>query len=266
MSRIRIGLLSLLAVFAFSAVAAAAAQAEVPTYSYKGAELSGKLEIKSKSGVSRLWVSALKQVIVCTADTDTGWINQVSGEAGTNEKVTVTYTGCKLYEAKWNATTKLWEVGSAYSACTVNGPSTEPAGTIKTKELKSRLAYWPPGPESIVVDHFEPEAGEVFVTIVISGCALDGTYEVKGSVIGQVTPINKEEKVLTLTFAVTKTVEKEVTQSPEEYQLEENPTNCTEVKPRVKDTLKFGPYAAAIESIDEVELVNGKAFDVSSKC
>ena len=133
-------ILSLLAAFAFSAVAAGAAQAKVPKYWYKGAELSGKLAIKSTSGESKLWVTELGVVIVCTADTDTGEI--VGGSPGTNAKVTVTYTGCKLYKAEWNGTE--WVVGPELSACAVKSPAGEPAGTIVTKELRSKLAYWPP--------------------------------------------------------------------------------------------------------------------------
>jgi hypothetical protein len=252
MSRIRIGLLSLLAVFAFSAVAAGAAQAVVPTYSF-----SGSGAIKSKSGVSRLWVTKLGTVIVCTASTDTGKI--VAG-AGTNEKVTVTYTGCKLYAAEWNGSE--WVVGSALSLCKVNGPLGEPAETIKTSELKSKLAYAPNS--KTVVDYFEPEAGPVFVNINIegTGCLLDkvGGYNVEGSVVGEVTPINTSSKVGTITFAVTKNVAAGVTQHFEGYQLE-----C-KTEPTVPDTLTLGKNPAAIESGDEVELKSENAFEVKSTC
>lgn len=144
MSRIRIGLLSLLAAFALSAVAAGAAQAEVPTYWYKGtgAELNGNLAIKSTSGISRLWVTKLGIVIRCEKDKDTGEISQAPGAAGTNKNVTVTYTGCELRAAEWNGSE--WVEGAALSLCTVRGPAGEPVGTIKTNVLKSTLAYRPP--------------------------------------------------------------------------------------------------------------------------
>ena len=135
-NRVKHLLVAMLAVFAFSAVAAAAAQAKVPTYWYKGAELNKELAITSTEGTARLWVTGLKIVIVCTAATDTGKIYQEAGLAGKNKEVRVTFTGCKLYNAVLNATTKMWEVGTVLSTCSVSSDYFE--GGVKKNRQPER--------------------------------------------------------------------------------------------------------------------------------
>lgn len=64
----------------------------------------------------------------------------------------------------------------------------EPAGCkvkspIKTKELTSELVDHAGNEHAY--DKFFPETGEVFATVTIEGCAIAGSYNVKGKVYGE---------------------------------------------------------------------------------
>jgi len=239
-------LVCLLAVFALSAVTAAGAQAVSWHVNSNPIGSSGKFAFKSTSGVSRLWVTSLKLVIVCKKDKDAGTL-----EFGGKDKVTVTYEECGLYEAVWNATTKEWEVGTQYTACKVPN--------IVVEKIVSQLTW---GPGGILVNDFKPETGTLFVTITVEGasCALAKKYPVEGTVIAKFPPaqINKEAVTGEQIFQVERKAAAGVTQIPTEYFATK--TEGEENKGGKIDTLTFGSKAAALESVDTVELESKEVF------
>jgi hypothetical protein len=267
--RTRTIILSLLAVFAFSAVAAAAAQAR-PAWTVHGAELKAgeKANVLSENASNeldgfipkQLTVPATGLIIVCGRETDTGEL--IGGATGTVAKVVVKYTGCEVYSTKgeekhevsrppFNPTEKL-------SACSVKGEG-EAIGTITTKALKGTLAYWPGTGKAEVVNTFEPEAGS-FVTIEVTGtsCAVKTTAAVTGSVIGLVETPYEEKLVNPLVFTYTPEVVtgklNKCTQAPTEYE--------TESGAKIADTLKFGTAEACYYDEDWVTLAAGGRFGV----
>jgi hypothetical protein len=166
-TRIRLILMSLLAVFAVGAVASASASATVCEPLDKEGEwtwCSAAKEITSPvegtSGVSKLEseVGGKKLTIECTADTFKGTLedpepSKLDGASSGEIK----FTGCSV-------------VGVA--KCTVHEP-------IEFK-FKDQLINKPPTkPE----DEFKPNEGETFVEIKIEGaeCAIKGTLKVKGT-------------------------------------------------------------------------------------
>ena len=109
-TRIRVLLVSMIAMLAIGAVAAGSAQAIRPTWDKGGAALAvgAKLPIKDSSWRSRLWFNAAGFVIQCEKDTSKGTIDNVENEAHEIEGVdtgSVTYEGCQVWT--------LHEIGAA---------------------------------------------------------------------------------------------------------------------------------------------------------
>jgi len=148
MSRLKAVLLSLVAVFAFSAVAAASASAH--SYWVSGTELleGEKREVEGTSGTSLLVAAEL--TVICTRDVFTGTI-----KGGGDSTATVKFTECSV---------------EAAPRCAVTEPIEFNVGDHLTSF------------EEKIGDAFEPEAGGTFVTIKVTGgeCSLAGKYEVKG--------------------------------------------------------------------------------------
>ncbi len=189
MSRIRIGLLSLLAVLAFSAVAAASASAdefvickkEGPGHKYETAKKCAegvtpptgewervpiaageKVPVEGTSKVSILEgeVLTVKVIIECQKDTFTGEL-----EAEGKNKGKVTFTECAVINPETHKPVK---------HCSVHEP-------IEFSFLSKLLS---PG------DEFKPAvAGTPFVAITIEGseCVIKGTYNVEGTCTGEIT-------------------------------------------------------------------------------
>jgi len=139
--------LALLALFAFSAVATAAAQAvEAPFYSIKEGKRLGAGETKeiTVKAAETFKLSATGKVITCTAVKANGGseiIGSAKEEPGTSKEVLV------------------------FSGCTVEGNGAKCAvenGEITTNPVKNELAEV--GKKSLVT-FFAPETGAVFTTI-----------------------------------------------------------------------------------------------------
>jgi hypothetical protein len=165
-NRLRVLLVSLLAVFAVSAVASASASAH-PAWTVNGVrQIGGGTEtITSKGGVFKLTAPGLV-TLECTAETDSGTVTFTEpGEDAAN----ITFTGCKV-------------VGNA--ACVVTDAEYKVPGSITVSVVVSQLV---PG----IYDVFSPPTtkGETFVEITLTSCgALNKTYEVKGKTCGAVGP------------------------------------------------------------------------------
>jgi hypothetical protein len=198
---------ALLALFAFSAVAASTASATLrPTWwvctkeagvkEFKTAdcaapeetgglwhekELAGTLQIDVKSGHTVLYEKGTEAVL-CLKDEATGEIENsvVGGEkVGLNKKVLVKFLECKYVPEP---------------SCLLNGAEADKA-TIETRALDSILGYKDTVAETVVVDIFLPEVGEEFAPVETSAspghiCTHTGKVTVKGSVIGLVLPQN----------------------------------------------------------------------------
>lgn len=273
-------LLSLAAVVALSAVAAASASAK-PAWLVHGAELKAgeKAGVESENASNeedgfvpkQLAVPALAIAIVCSRESDTGEI--FGGEPGT-DKVTAKFTGCKVFSNEGTEEKKPSRPPFNYTkeltACSVKGGGGV-AGEIIVKS-RSTLAYkvgTAGTTRPIVVEVFAPEAeGGAFAVIEITGasCAPKGEYEVKGSAISLVetqkpTGEKPYEEVLvnTLNFTYVPTVTSgKVTackQEPTEYE--------TAAKEKVVDTLLFGTHPACFYDVDWVTLAAGGKWGVS---
>jgi hypothetical protein len=86
-----------------------------------------------------------------------------------------------------------------FSGLTVDKPSPTCAveSPIKTKQLKSELVD---NGSANAYDKFFPAEGEVFATLKISGCAVAGSYNVKGTVYGKGNTWSTEVASQPLTF------------------------------------------------------------------
>jgi hypothetical protein len=188
-------LLSLLAVFAISAVAAASASAheflvcqeagtekytehlcsaksETGKWSFAAIAAGKSFEVEGTSGVSKLegTVAAQKVSIECSAD-----VAKVTLEPAGATKGTITFSGCKISSVTKGKKTLL--------KCVVNSVG-EAAEKIKFPFLDLLVTGKGGGPE----DEFKPAvAGEPLVTIETSGaeCALVAKTAVKGTTICQ---------------------------------------------------------------------------------
>ncbi len=208
MSRLRLLGLALIAVFAMSVVAASAASAAAPEFFHctKVAKGTGTYptkkacEKKEKAGEEpKEWIiekvaagekikftdasgegilSAAGIVVTCTADSSTGEING----AKTVGNVFVSFTGCTAKNGE--------------TECSVHSTG-QPAGTIDTNELAGEL-----GP--VALAESKTEVGLDLEAVSGNFVTLEGTCvpttEVTGSVIGEVTPVEKLQKTGKLVY------------------------------------------------------------------
>jgi hypothetical protein len=235
-SKGRIVLAVFVAVIASSAVVAGAAQAE-PTYHHEGAAITKAFNVRYSSGKwTRMWVTSDLAMIRCENVSGTGTIT-TKGE-GTAE---LAYTGCKIVEAKENATTKQWEEGEIFTTCSVKSAGAE-AGELKVKSLKSKLVYRP-GNETELLALLEAET-QPWVATEITGasCSLKGTVKIEGAVLSSV--VANEEAIKGSTPFET-TNKGTIKQRFRKYEL-----NGAEAEAELTFNAKSMPY----ESTEQVEL------------
>jgi len=163
MTRIKTIGLALLAVFAFSAIAATAAQAEeAPYWSIEGTRLAaGKtFEILAKANGNQTLTASTGQVITCTAFSlkpGAVLLGSNAGEPGKSDE-TIKYTGCT--------------VSGNGTSCAVEN------GTVETKPLTNELAY-ASNKKSLVVE-FVPVTGKVLAEFKFTGTCTLTTTKVTG--------------------------------------------------------------------------------------
>jgi hypothetical protein len=152
----RVILLSLVAMFAMSAVAATAS-ASAAEWRVGGSPLVGEKEL---------------------TETTTKVANAVLTVEGVN--VTVTCTGLLAQKTKIVAKTTMTAKDLQFTGCTANN-NCEVTTTITTKELTATVATV--GTEATELT-IKPKSGETFANLVFSGtkCGLAGTQPVKGKV------------------------------------------------------------------------------------
>lgn len=256
-NRIRVLLVSLLAVFAVSAVASGPAQAaKRPTYWHMSAAIAETFKIEDSSWRSRLWATSLGVVIRCEADVSKGEI-EIKGK----DKGEVKYTGCKVFGAvKKGVAPMQWEEGGELE-CTVKSVGGA-AEEIKVTGLKSRLVYVKPvGGETEILTLFEPTT-QPFVELTIANkgvgtCpAPPGNYPVKGKVLGRVPRINEEAIAGNILFETNN----EAAAVKQRYTAWELPLVGAEPKEEEENVeLVLGTSnKAALESTEQVELEVGE--------
>src|ERR1700691_33037 len=178
MKRFKIIGLCLVAAFAFSAVVASASVAALP-------EWHGPFPkpFTSLSGPGTLETAgAMKNKIKCASDGNVGEIT--AAKAGV---VLVTFLGCKQG---------------------INPCRNEGTENIMTEKLKMTLGYINETTKLVGVA-LEPEAGKK-EPLAKFHCDIDGVeaiVEVKGSVIGDITPVNTLTDLYTLSFVQSKGVQ-----------------------------------------------------------
>jgi hypothetical protein len=179
-SRVRLMLVALLGVFAFSAVAAAAAQAEeAPFWSINGTRLgAGQTHYITAKKYSTKFVlkSEGNKVIECSnvrvsenASQRSALLGSAAGSAGTNDEVIEFFEGCKV-------------TGNG-TKCAVEEP-------IVTNPVKSELVETEKGEKGSLLTEFTPAKGTQFVTLKFKAetggeCKVASTI-VTGGVAGQV--------------------------------------------------------------------------------
>jgi hypothetical protein len=161
MSRVKLGLLSLVAVFAVNAMAAVSASALSNAYFEQPSKALGTEAIEGVVGSASLQseVSGLKIIIECTKNSFTGEI-----EAGGKSKGEIKYESCKVLSVKEGKKETL-------TLCKVLEP-------ISFKFLDKLFTQTKAG---VVADNFEPSTPPIFVTIEIEGstCVLNAGSKVK---------------------------------------------------------------------------------------
>ena len=269
-NRVRHLLIALLAVLALGAVAAGTASA-APTWRASGVE-SGEKKVNINSDTSRLWVPSVATVVICKKDVGTGTIKNEEYEweyesgkkvkvKGGVDKSEVTFEECSLWSTQVSAEKQIVQK-ELLAKCKV--------ANIVAK-TKSKLVYVPYSEGKTILDDFEPEvAGGAFTTVVISGegCALVGSFEVKGTVLGKI-PRNSAGNVPTEEGTMGNIL---FETNNEANIAESKPENVTQKYPKfelatrisAEDVLTFGGKASALESTEQVELTVLEPFGARS--
>lgn len=164
MKSMRTIVVAFIAVIALSAVASATASAALPEYEFKTTPTMAEREFTGKSGPGTLETSgAIKSKVLCSEDTSKG-IHETTTTKGTKfAEVVVTFKGCK------SGTT---ECGTA--------------GVITTTKLEGELGYIKATAPKEVGLELKPVTG----AFAKFECGTT-KFEVSGSIIGVITPINQ---------------------------------------------------------------------------
>lgn len=232
MKRIRILGLALVALFAFGAVAAYAAEPE-DIYKVEGSKLEGKEEITSKAktefilkGTGPLGIKSetkCKKLKLAAAEKPV----IVGGQPGKSEKEKIEFEECTGTVG-----------GSKCSSVSIESASTN-------NELVSIVA--PSGKKEKLATLFTPASGKVFTTIKLTKCGIFGSQEAK--VEGTSAALVSPEKIEAVTGTLVWNEKEEITE------VKKHGSSSSE-----KVGLKFDGNAATINGEAEVELVSKKKW------
>ncbi len=168
-SMCRTVLVALVAVLAVGAVASAAASAALPEFQQGGKPLAKAVKFTATGGGTTFvgLYSGSAGVWGCQKSTMSGETHGVSEVTG----VVVTFTGC----------------GTTSGACTGHGAK---SGEMVTAQLSGKLGYLSKASKRVGL-LLEQAKGEKIAECTISSF---GTFHIKGSVIGEFSPIDTETK------------------------------------------------------------------------
>lgn len=181
MQKVKLGMLALIAVFAFGAVMVESASATLPEFKAEKFPVSFTSEnvLPLKPTLeSFIETTSKKANIDCEMSKDVG----VLSGPNTISKVLVDYTGCK----EENAPTKI---------CTTSGAT---KGLIVTKDIMGIPGYITGTGLAKLGIELLPESGKVFAEFTCEGEAEKVTVE--GCLIGQATPVNTLSDLGSLIF------------------------------------------------------------------
>jgi hypothetical protein len=244
----RLVILGFAAVFAFGAMSTGTALAGLLAHwLVNGKPITGTEHIgfHYTSGVSRLWNTPAKQVVICNKDTGEGTflpgnLDHVSkGE----------FTECQDFEAKLNAGGTAWEPGALIC----------PVANVVLKPSTSFLGFTLATP-LMLANRFAPTTGKEFAQIKFAETCPGELKNAVLPVLGEATGVfllsqeNKEQEHGEQVFEV-HNVAAGVTQEPEQWLLE-----ADEPSSALKTTLTLGGTLAAFESVELVLLNAGGTF------
>ena len=177
--------LALIAVFAFGVVAAGAAQANAPRWTVtenseaKTLSATETREFTSKSTTGFTLGATGVASFTSPSCTASGTIRgSEKGQPGTNENVVLHCTEVKV-EGNKN--------------CVVHSPGAA-GGTVATEPLSSTLVWLSATSNDEVGDTFKPvNANNLFVTLEVEKCVLEGHYPVIGNFIAKVEPVTEHK-------------------------------------------------------------------------
>ena len=176
--------LTLLVVFASSAVTAASATA-APEFLHSGKEVVNKsVKIQGKTVKMYVELGAIKYYVTCSSSTSEG--GEINGTTEVRN-VKARFKGCLAKESE------------ELHQCSVRSFSPSGAeGEVITKTLKGKLGEVATSEATSEVGlKLEPASGFVYVTLTGSTeCLPAETVEAKGSLIGEVTPIGGEGVII----------------------------------------------------------------------
>jgi hypothetical protein len=185
-----------LAVGVANAAAAGQPKAEVEVGGIAGTTFTGK------GGAGRLETTT-GNTASCTGNTSTGTINS----ATTINKVVVKFTGCSTV------------IGAFKTSCKSAGAA---AGEIITNALKGELSYLFAGSSRTGIDLKPESATGDFVTFSCTLLGQTATLTARGSVIGELTPVNAK-------FGKTFELDLKQIGGMQEFTTTLNPENCKPV-------------------------------------
>ena len=244
MSRIRIIGLTLVAVFAVSAVGVASASGAEYVYKVAGAKLVGAKEITSKAKTTYILKGealGVKTTVECPTQKLSAGAAIKGGEPGTSEE-TVVFEGCKP---------------TAPAECV--GKKVKVENTPVKNEIVTVVK--PAAKVGKLATLFTPKAGTLFTTITFEGCLFNTKAEVTGTAAALDSPGKVEQKVGTLIF-------EEGAEEITEVECLKETVACISITKnklapfRQKVELKFAGNRATLKGQSEVELVSKEVWGV----
>lgn len=240
MSRIRILLVSLVAVFTVGLLTSALASAANPAWKVQGVKLGAqvKKQIKITAGVTNLTgkVATENSKITCEkAVVEGAYIEGNGTGAGQDGATTITFTGCT-------------NIGP--TSCTITEP-------IHTKQLKSHLVTYGAG-QGKIGDLYEPSQGTEFASIGFHGTSCASgikepmMFPVKGSVVAELKTRGQKQEQEPLESVIGEVV------FPEEL-ISKAKLEGQEIEPKL--SIGANPSAKFVGKF-EAQLVSGESFGV----
>jgi hypothetical protein len=225
-------LVVLIGALALAAVASASASATLPEFQQGGKALAKTVKLTGKGGAV-IFASKNKAEWTCGGSSLTGETSGASDVAN----IVVKFTGCTLGGVK-------------ITHCT--SPGAEEEEMIST-QLSGRLGYINKKTEYAGL-LLEPPTGKLIAEC--SSQQKTPAVELRGSVIGRITPVNKETTKFTLTYAVSGATER-YKQEPTHFEGEEV-IHTLETAILGNETF----YQTGIET--KIEITTGEALEIKA--
>jgi hypothetical protein len=192
--------LALAAMFAFGAIAAGSAQANLaPRWTVAGSTLTaGQTETFHASSTGTVALTGGGVFLKSVNNGDCTFTGKIEGSgAGESGKLREAYLICHNLETYTST-------GTTIPTCIIHSPG-EANGTIKTNNIDGKLVWLNQNGNTEVGATLTPEAGTEFFSIEVTGasCPVKGTYPITGTTVGKVEPVGSDATEGFLTFPST---------------------------------------------------------------